>query len=71
MFLDFDVWIKDLAKACYDMRGINELRDENEKIGIPAETIYFLSDGTRKPIDCEVMSYDPLKARFLVANKDM
>jgi len=53
------------------MRGVNELRDENEKIGIPAETIYFLSDGTRRPIDCEVMSYDPLKARFLVANKEM
>ena len=53
------------------MRGVNELRDENEKIGIPAETIYFLSGGTRRPIDCEVMSYDPLKARFLVANKEM
>lgn len=41
LFLDYDRWIRRLAKAIKESKIDNELRDPNDVEGIPAKTHYY------------------------------
>ena len=71
LFLDYDVWIREFAKAVRDMKADNELVDGGQTPGLEAFTDYFMKDGARKAIPVRVQDFDPGKARFLVQNKEM
>ena len=71
LFLDYDVWIREFAKAVRDMKADNELVEGGQTPGLEAYTDYFMKDGARKAIPVRVQDFDPGKARFLVQNKEM
>jgi len=71
LFLDYDKWIRGLAKSVKNLQVDNELREADEAEGLEAKTHYYLKGGTKKPIDVQVLDFDPFKARFLVKNAEM
>lgn len=58
LFLDYEMWIRDLAKAVRKMQVETELAEK--PVGIEANTDYFLMNGTKEVIPCKVIDFDPL-----------
>lgn len=71
LFLDYDIWIRSLAKTVRDLKSDNELLRQKDWRGIDAITFYYQIDGTKELIQVKVIDFDPFKARFLVMNKEM
>ena len=71
LFLDFDIWIKGLAKAVKESKIDNELREPDDMQGIPAKTHYYSKKDGRSQVDVKVLDYDPFKAKFLVKNSKL
>lgn len=69
LFLDFDEWIKTLAKTVKDQKVQNELRTLDEIEGIPALTHYYSKVDGRSQVKVGVIDFDPFNAKFLVYNK--
>lgn len=59
LFFDYEKFIRGDVKRVRELRAINELREDEDKIGIKGTTHYLMQDGTKKKIDVEVMDYDP------------
>ena len=71
LFLDYERWIRRLAKAIKEVKVDNELREPDDVEGIPAKTHYYSKGGGREQVDVQVLDFDPFKARFLVRNSDL
>jgi hypothetical protein len=59
LFLDYDEWIKGLAKEIKELRVGAELRAPHEMPGIPARTDCFLIGGGRRSMEVLVQDFDP------------
>jgi hypothetical protein len=70
LFIDYDRWIKPLARETWALREQNELRKPHEWVGLPAFT-HWSYGRTNAEIEVRIVDYDPAAARFLVRNEEL
>ena len=68
LFVDYEAWIRPLARDVRALRDLNELRKPEEWRGIPAKTHWSRPGGGTEQVEVEVLDFDPTGGRFFVKN---
>jgi hypothetical protein len=70
LFVDYDHWIKNMARETKKMRRDHELCEEQDLPGIEANTYYCHPQAPNTALDVRVVDFDPAQGRFLVRNEE-
>ena len=71
LFIELDRWIKPISRKLKMLKDENELRDDKDHIGIPAQTHLSSANGTYRSVDVNLVGFEPTRARILVRNEDL